>query len=290
MRRVMAGIYTGSKTALSISLTLFLLIAVVLFSPGQDMRTLVSTLRPWIYFCSFIGALIAFDSFLFRPIAKGSTRGHERFGIVVRPVGTPEGKPGWAQWFLRLAGHLTAAIWPIPVALWLHSLSTKQDYVSVADRISSLRQYESGEPPLWFRNALSAALRPAVIALIPLFLYQFTMLWQIDSQPRQSPKPVNQQVAKANPAREAGPGNHSVRQNSLDILADMEQRHLREKGGYTEDLEALVMMYRNESFQEAQGLLRTIHMSRIRTRMTDRGIELWAEVKPGDWQLKELRK
>jgi hypothetical protein len=66
-------------------------------------------------------------------------------------------------------------------------------------------------------------------------------------------------------------------------------RHRKERGGYTEDLEALVVRYgaggRNNN---ANVLSALIQDGTIRARKTDRGVEIWMEITPGNWIRQEL--
>lgn len=122
-------------------------------------------------------------------------------------------------------------------------------------------------------------------------------------QPGEPAASPAQPDAPTGPAPEAistpGPGAPSkillppraemVRQNSIRILTAMEKRQMKDRGSYTEDLEALVASY-GAGPAETEELLKLIQQGTLRARKTVAGVELWLQNPNGEWTYEEVRK
>ena len=214
---------------------------------------------------------------------------------------------------------------PIVFAVFLYGWYRKRDIPGIPDQLSSTRQFETGEPVLKFRYAVDRAFRPALIALIlqvavvgPLSALLVNGYFdEADRRRSQASSASSQSVSRGGGspfvspkvAREAAADAArraqgamaefqggkverpavAIRQRSLDILANLEQRHRRDRGSYTADLEALVRDYGSVAGGEGAEILALIRADAIRARKTLKGVELWVEMTPGDWKLRELR-
>jgi hypothetical protein len=122
-------------------------------------------------------------------------------------------------------------------------------------------------------------------------------------QPGEPAAGASQPDAQGGPAPEAmstpGPGTPAriilhpraamTRQNSIRILTIMEKRQMKDRGSYTEDLEALVANYSADP-SERDELLRLVLDGTLRARKTVAGVELWLQNPNGEWIYEEVRK
>ena len=317
LRRVLAGIYTGSRVFLyAVPVKLFVYAAVRLAHPPESIQSLadIQKLRTWDSgYRIYLGLLIIY-AFFIRPYLDGATWGQEKFGVVLRPRDDSEGSLTFKDHLLRFAG-----------------------------KFATTRQYETGEPltgePLKFRQALNKAFMPACIAIIlQIALVGPLSLWIMKGyyEPRRSPQKTAKQLhdekvtdvlrqqmqlmrsgqqpgepgaappqpdMKGGPAAETmskpGPGAPAKimlrprqavgRQNSIRILTTMEKRHLRDRGSYTEDLEALVANYGTDP-NERDELLKLVMQGTLRARKTVAGVEIWQQNPNGEWIYEEVRR
>jgi hypothetical protein len=104
--------------------------------------------------------------------------------------------------------------------------------------------------------------------------------------------PAPEAISLPGPEAQADPEGRraaAARQNSLAILAGMEQRHLRDRGSFTEELEALVAKYGTNPV-EAAALQSLIAEGALRARKTTQGVEIWLQSPSGEWTYREVRK
>jgi len=306
-RRAWAGIYTQSKVFYYTTLFMvpvYYVVWIICYGLGVNFSSQFDMV------VGLVGIFVlglAINAYLLYPIRHGETWGQKEFGLTVYPGDNPRGDLKWTHWYLRGMGNGFAVMffW-IPLVGFLYGLYVRKDFLGFADRFSMTRQYETGKPSiLRFRYALSRAFKPyAMGLLIAFFMIAVPSLivgiYSHNLETRRAARVVKvvfpEEVEKQRAYREELKNRMAERADAqavpmaFKILTDFEQRHHSDHGSYTTDLEALVSRYAAAKSNAANSLRPQILDGSIRARLTDQGVEIWAQDSQGNWQSKEIRR
>jgi uncharacterized RDD family membrane protein YckC len=171
-RRVMAGVYTGSRVLLIVVPLKLLVYGFVRASHSPntvrtfaDLGALHSSMETWAGAYYLTIALIVIYAFLVRPIRQGATWGQERFGIVVEDLNgdTPDWRPATIRFLVHL-GWLV--VFPLGLIYLAYSLHQGQEPVDLTDHLSKTRQFADADESTPLRQAIGQAFFPGALALI----------------------------------------------------------------------------------------------------------------------------
>jgi hypothetical protein len=204
---------------------------------------------------------------------------------------------------------ISLAVYPFTWLWYLIGMMLKKPPLpSIADWISSTRQYETGKPVLQFRSAMLQAFLPFAIAVflqVGLFIPVYN--WFVSSYTQESKRTVKKEVPltpemKAQMEQRAKERDEMIERmvkqreanagkNTIKAISRLEQRHLEEQGDFTEDLEGLIKRYATGPNKNLTALLGPVMEDEIRVKKTAAGIEIWVvDPSSGDWMHEELRR
>ena len=171
-RRVLAGIYTGSRVLLMLVPLRLAVFGILLAGhPPHAIRTFDemaafrSSLEFWTGIYGLVAAGLLFYAFLLRPVREGATWGQERFGIAVEDLAGDF--PGWRPVVIRALVHLGwLIVSPVGLFYLVWCLVKGEEPVDLTDLWSGTRQFDEQEEPLPLRLAIGKAFFPAALALL----------------------------------------------------------------------------------------------------------------------------